>query len=329
LDYLKSLGFKTSIYRKAENIENAIGIIHTIESERETLPFEIDGAVIKVNDLAQREALGQTSKNPRWAIAYKFSATEAETTLYDISVQVGRTGVLTPIAELDSVPVAGSVISRATLHNEDNITDKDIRIGDRVIIRKAGDVIPEVVRVVTEKRTGEETVFHMPQICPACGQPVKRVEGEAAIKCVNRYCEAQTLRKLQHFVSRNAMNIDGLGDSLTERLMNAGLIETVSDIYTLGEHKDELLTMENLGEKSVANLLDAIEASKLSDLGNLIFALGIPLVGKTGAKLLAKQYGTMQNLMHATEESLLTIDEVGPKMTKELWIILLRKKISD
>lgn len=318
LDYLKTLGFRTSIYTKAQNIDEAIAAIHRIESKRDSLDFEIDGAVIKVNNLAQRKELGQTSKNPRWAIAYKFTAVEVETSLTEIAVQVGRTGVLTPIAELESVAVAGSMISRATLHNEDNIAEKDIRIGDRVIIRKAGDVIPEVVRSVKEKRTGSEIVFRMPECCPACGHPVKRIQGEAAVKCVNRYCEAQTLRKLQHFVSRNAMNIDGLGDALTEKLMNEGFIESVTDIYRLQEHRAELVVMDNLGEKSVANLLEAIEASKHNDLGNLIFALGIPLVGKTGAKLLSKRYETMRQLMDATEESLLGIEEIGPKMTKEI-----------
>ena len=318
LDHLKKVGFKTSDYRSTDNISEVITIIHTIEKERDSLPYEIDGVVIKINDLAQRELLGYTSKNPKWAIAYKFSATEVETKLNDISIQVGRTGVLTPIAELESVPVAGSVVSRATLHNEDNIKMKDIRIGDKVIIRKAGDVIPEVVRSVKEERKGTEKIFEMPTLCPACSQPVVRIEGEAATKCVNKYCSAQVLRKIQHFVSRDAMNIEGLGDNLSEKLMNEGYIENIADIYTLKEHKDALSNLEGLGEKSVDNLIESIERSKQNDLSNLIFALGIPFIGKASAKILSETFSTMQALIHADEQTLTDIYDIGSVMAKEI-----------
>ena len=318
LDYLKKIGFKTSDYRLTDNISEVITIIHTIEKERDSLPYEIDGVVIKINDLAQRELLGHTSKNPKWAIAYKFSATEVETRLNDISIQVGRTGVLTPIAELESVPVAGSVVSRATLHNEDNIKMKDIRIGDKVIIRKAGDVIPEVVRSVKEERKGTEKIFEMPTLCPACSQPVVRIEGEAATKCVNKYCSAQVLRKIQHFVSRDAMNIEGLGDNLSEKLMNEGYIENIADIYTLKEHKEELYQLEGLGEKSVDNLIESIERSKQNDLSNLIFALGIPFIGKASAKILSETFLTLQNLIHTDEQTLTDIYDIGSVMAKEI-----------
>ena len=284
LDYLHTLGLKTGSYTIASDIRKAIDRIKEIEIRRESLPYEIDGAVIKINNLDQREKLGQTSKNPKWAIAYKFSAEEAETTLRDISVQVGRTGVLTPIAELDSIPIAGSVVSRATLHNEDNIKVKDIRIGDTVVVRKAGDVIPEVVRSIKDKRTGHEKVFSMPSHCPACGHPVKRSAGEVALKCVNKYCEAQILRKLQHFVSRNAMNIEGLGDSLTEKLLNEGYINNIADLYRLKHCADELSKLEGMGTKSTEKLLTAIERSKQNNLSNLIFALGIPPCRKDDGK---------------------------------------------
>ena len=318
LDYLKKIGFKTSNYRLTDNINEVVKIIHAIENLRNSLPYEIDGVVIKINDLAQRELLGYTSKNPKWAIAYKFSATEVETKLNDISIQVGRTGVLTPIAELESVPVAGSVVSRATLHNEDNIKMKDIRIGDKVIIRKAGDVIPEVVRSVKEERKGTEKIFEMPTLCPACSQPVVRIEGEAATKCVNKYCSAQVLRKIQHFVSRDAMNIEGLGDNLSEKLMNEGYIENIADIYTLKEHKDALSNLEGLGEKSVDNLIESIERSKQNDLSNLIFALGIPFIGKASAKILSETFSTMQALIHADEQTLTDIYDIGSVMAKEI-----------
>ncbi len=318
LDMLKGLGFKTSEYTVCRDIDSVIAFIEEKEHTRPQLPFEIDGAVVKADSLEKRLQLGNTSKSPRWAIAYKFSAEEVETELYDISVQVGRTGVLTPVAELKSVLVAGSTVSRATLHNEDNIAAKDIRIGDSVIIRKAGDVIPEVVRSLPDKRSGSEKIFTMPERCPVCGGPVVRLPGEAARKCTNFYCEAQNMRRLQHFVSRDAMDIEGLGDSLVEKLAAAGLLTDITDIYRLKDHADELKTMENLGEKSVDNMLGAIEASKDNDLYELLFALGIPLVGKSNAKILARHFHSIESLMRADPDMLTAINEIGPKMAEAI-----------
>ncbi|NLW70740.1 MAG: NAD-dependent DNA ligase LigA [Eubacteriaceae bacterium] len=318
LEYLRELGFKVSDVQKAYNIEQAIDFIEKKGRERDSLPFEIDGAVLKVDSFALRQALGMTSKNPRWAIAYKYSAIEAETLLKDITIQVGRTGKLTPVAELESVSVAGSIVSRATLHNEDNINLKDIRIGDRVIVRKAGDVIPEVVRSVKEKRTGGERIFIMPDKCPVCGRQAVRVEGEAAVKCINEDCPAKSLRRLIHFVSRDAMNIDGLGESLVERFTQAGLIGDAADIYLLREHRQQLLEMEGMGEKSVDNLLQAIEESKNRGWPEFLFAMGIPLVGKSNTKILAKHFPDVESLKAADEESLNSIHEVGPKMAESI-----------
>ncbi len=314
LDLLKGLGFKVSPYKKAAGIDAVIAYINETEQNRVALPYETDGAVVKIDDFDVRDRLGQTSKNPRWAIAYKYSAKEAETTLKDISVQVGRTGVLTPVAELEPVSVAGSTIARATLHNESNIALKDIQIGDRVVIRKAGDVIPEVVRVLKEKRDGTQKVFYMPEACPVCGTPVVRAENEAALRCPNKFCPAQNLRRIQHFVSRDAMNIDGLGDALIERLADKGYLNSASDIYMLDNHRYALAALDNMGEKSVDNLLAAIEASKQNDLPNLLYALGIPLIGKNAARLLAQTFKDIRNLTNTTYETLTAVDEIGPKM---------------
>ena len=318
LDYLRTLGFNVSRYKKAKNITEAIEFVNDIEANRDKLEFEIDGAVVKIDDFEMRSQIGETSKSPKWAIAYKFSAVEVETKLKDITFQVGRTGVITPVAELVSVKVQGSVISRATLHNEDNILVKDIRIGDNVIIRKAGDVIPEVVRSIKDKRDGTEIKFSMPTKCPTCESSLVRIEGEAAIKCLNNDCPAKTLRKLQHFVSRQAMDIDGLGESLVEKLATEGFISSIIDIYHLKDKKEELYTLEKLGQKSVDNMIVAIEESKKQPLSNLIFALGIHFVGKASARILAKYFKSIDNLMNATEEELIMIDEIGVKMTEEI-----------
>ncbi len=318
LALLKSLGFKVSPIVKAENIEEVIEFINKKSSERSSLPFEIDGAVVKVDSFKQRALLGNTSKNPKWAIAYKFNAQEVETTLKDITVQVGRTGVLTPVAELEAVKVAGSTVSRATLHNEDNIILKDIRIGDKVIIRKAGDVIPEVVRSLKGKRTGKEIIFHMPECCPICGGTVERIEGEAAVKCIEPNCPAKALRKIQHFVSRGAMNIDGLGDEIVQRLIDEKYIEDICDIFNLCEHSEVLKQQKGMGEKRINNLLNSIEKSKECDLPELIYALGIPLVGKRSAKLLAEKYGSLNALMEAQESDLVLIKDIGGKMAESV-----------
>lgn len=318
LKFLSDIGFKVSEVLPADNIDAVIKIIEEKGILRPNLDYEIDGAVVKIDSFIQREELGNTSKSPKWAIAYKFSAVEVETTLKDITLQVGRTGVVTPVAELDAVEVAGSVISRATLHNEDNIKIKDIRIGDKVIIRKAGDVIPEVVRSVKDKRNGSEIEFTMPKNCPVCGGELFREMGEAAVKCLNPDCEAKILRRIQHFVSRNAMNIDGFGDELTQRFIQGGYINDISDIYELYKYKDELKSQKGFGEKSVENLLRSVEQSKNNDLPELIFALGIPLVGKRNAKILAYHYKSIDALSHAQENELTEIGEVGQKMAHSL-----------
>ncbi|HAZ05718.1 MAG TPA: DNA ligase, partial [Acetobacterium sp.] len=297
LNYLKKLGFKTSAVKTFSDIEAIIDYCSEMEVERRELPFEIDGLVIKVDQLTYREQLGNTSKSPRWAIAYKFAPDQALTTVDAITVQVGRTGALTPVAELRPVSLAGSVIARATLHNEDNIRNKDIRIGDHVVIQKAGDVIPEVDHVVFEKRSGNEVVFQMPKRCPVCDEPTFRIDGEAVTRCLNMACPAQVFRKLVHFTSRDAMNIEGLGPGVLRLLMDEQLVSNPVDIYHLDHKRAQLVTLEKLGEKSVDNLLAGIEGSKKRDLSRLIFGLGIPLVGARGAKILAEHFKTMDSLI--------------------------------
>ena len=314
LSYLSSLGFKVSPLSRASDIEEVKRIILEKGTARPDLPYEIDGAVVKIDSFSQREKLGNTAKSPRWAIAYKYSAQEVVTTLRDITVQVGRTGAMTPVAELEPVRVAGSVVSRATLHNEDNIKLKDIRIGDRVVIRKAGDVIPEVVRSLRDERTGKEVPFEMPSVCPVCGTAAVRVPGEAAVRCPNPECAAKTVRRLEHFVSKGAMEIDGFGTELVRRLSEEGLISEFADIYLLREKKDVLTGLPGLGEKSVSKLLSAIEDSKSRPLGSLIYALGIPHVGAKNAATLAGAYPSMDLLMHVTEDELTRVSDIGDIM---------------
>lgn len=318
LNYLKKLGFKTSEVKTFSDIEAIIDYCSEMEVERRELPFEIDGLVIKVDQLTYREQLGNTSKSPRWAIAYKFAPDQALTTVDAITVQVGRTGALTPVAELRPVSLAGSVIARATLHNEDNIRNKDIRIGDHVVIQKAGDVIPEVDHVVFEKRSGNEVVFQMPKRCPVCDEPTFRIDGEAVTRCLNMACPAQVFRKLVHFTSRDAMNIEGLGPGVLRLLMDEQLVSNPVDIYHLDHKRAQLVTLEKLGEKSVDNLLAGIEASKKRDLSRLIFGLGIPLVGARGAKILAEHFKTMDSLILAQADDLKAIFEIGEKMAAEI-----------
>lgn len=318
LDYLKSLGFKVSEYKKFDNINDIFKALNEKEEERKNLPYEIDGAVIKLDNLRDRERLGSTNKNPRWAIAYKFSETKVKTILKDIIVNVGRTGTLTPVAILEGVNIDGSFVSRATLHNEDYIKDNDIRIGDKVIVKKAGEIIPQVVSSVKEERDGSEKVFEMPKTCPVCGHKVVREEGNSAIKCVNIDCPAKISREIIHFASRDAMNIDTLGERVLENLIEADLIQDVSDIYRLKDKKEQIEKMEKMGEKSVLNMIDAIEKSKNNSLEDLIFALSINLVGKQGARLLAKEFKNMDNLMNAKYEDLVAINEIGDKMANEI-----------
>lgn len=313
LDYLKKIGFKTNpFYQVFDNIEEVIAYCDSWTEKRHSLPYDIDGLVIKVNDLKMQEQLGYTAKDPRWAIAYKFPAEQAVTVVEDIFVGLGRTGVLTPTAVLRPVKVAGSTVSRATLHNQDYIDEKDIRIGDTVIIHKAGEIIPEVIAVLKEKRDGSEKPFTIPENCPECGSLVVRQEGEAAHKCSNLQCPALLREGLIHFVSRDAMNIDGLGPALIGMLLENGLVRDASDLYHL--QKEQLITLERMGEKSATNLLEAIAASKQAGLARLLFGLGIRYVGVKAAGILAKRFGSMEALQKATLEELLQLDEIGEKI---------------
>ncbi len=317
LDWLDKMGFRTSPVRTVcQNMDEAYLEILKIGESRKDLPFDIDGAVVKVESLSQREILGSTSKVPKWAIAYKFPAEQQETTVENIIVQVGRTGVITPNAVLTPVKIAGSTVSRATLHNEDFIVAKDLKIGDRVLIQKAGDIIPEVVSVLKEKRTGEEKIFKMPTHCPACGEELFREEGEAALRCTSTNCPAQRIRSIIHFASRGAMDIEGLGDAVVEQLVNEGLIKTSADLFYL--KKDELVKLERFAEKSAQNLIDAIEKAKENPLDKLLCGLGIRLIGAKGAKTVAAHFGSIENIMNAKIDEVLLIDDVGEKMAESL-----------
>ena len=317
LDYLDHLGFKTNKERrKCATIDDCIEYVTSWVEKRPYLPYEIDGIVIKVDSLEQQAALGTTAKSPRWAIAFKFPAEEVVTTLLAIELSVGRTGVITPTAILDPVKVAGTTVQRASLHNEDLIREKDIKLGDKVVVKKAGDIIPEVVNVLAEQRTGSETDFHMPTHCPECESDLVRLEGEVALRCINPKCPAQIREGLIHFVSRDAMNIDGLGEKVISQLFAEQLIRDVADIYKLT--REQLLALERMGEKSVSNLLKAIEASKGNSLEKLLFGLGIRHVGAKAAKTLAQQFGAMEQLASASKEALLAINEIGDKMADSI-----------
>ena len=310
LNYLEELGFLVVPKREVfATMEACYEEILKIGEGRGDLPFDIDGAVIKVNSLALREQLGSTAKCPRWAVAYKFPAEQQKTKLTDIVVQVGRTGVLTPNAVLEPVKIAGSTVSRTTLHNIDYIREKDIKIGDTVVIQKAGDVIPEVVSVEKSARTGEEKEFHMPEVCPVCGAAVTRLEGEAATRCTGGECPAQLERNIIHFASRNAMDIDGLGPAIVRQMLEKNMIKSAADLYFL--NKDEVAQMDKMGEKSAQNLLEAIEKTKKNDLSRLIFALGIRQVGQKAGKTLARTFRSMDALMAADAETLAALYDVG------------------
>lgn len=310
LNYLKKLGFNVNpVLIPCNNIPEAIDAINKIGEEREELTFGIDGAVIKVDDLKLREKMGTTSKVPRWAIAYKYPPEKKETKLKDIICQVGRTGAITPMAILEPVKVAGSTISKTTLHNEDFIKEKDIRVGDTIVVQKAGDVIPEILEVKKNKRTGSEQIFEMPKVCPVCGAPVVREEGEAVSRCIGIECPAKLVRNIIHFVSRDCMNIDGLGDKIIEQLINKNLISNIADIYFL--KFEDIATLKKNGQKFTQNLIDAINNSKNNDLYRLIAALGIRHIGTKAAKTLARKYKSMDNLMNASLESLAMTDDIG------------------
>ncbi len=328
LDYLKSIGFKTIPGdRIFKGIEEAYAEVLRIGEERGDLTFDIDGAVVKVDSFAQRELLGTTSKTPKWAAAYKFPAEQKRTKLLDIVLQVGRTGVVTPNAVLEPVRIAGSTVSRATLHNIDNIRAKDIRIGDTVVIQKAGDIIPAVTEVIKEARNGDEKPFSMPEVCPVCGAPLVREEGEAAVRCTNSNCPAQQLRSIIHFVSKPAMDIDGLGASVVEQLLDEGLISDCADIYSL--KFDDLVSLERFGRKSAQNLIDAIERSKEQGLDRVLVGLGIRMIGSRAAQILANEYENIDALIDADAEELSAIPEIGAKMAESLCAYFKQAKSLD
>lgn len=317
LNYLDNLGFNVVPFRKlCHTIDEAIDAIKEIGDNREELTFGIDGAVIKVDDLALREKIGTTFKVPKWAIAYKYPPEQKETIVKDIICQVGRTGAITPMAILEPVKVAGSTISKTTLHNEDFVKEKGLMIGDHVIIQKQGDVIPEVVDVLKEKRTGEEKVFQMPTTCPVCGAPAVREEGESAVRCTGIECPAKALRNIVHFASDEGMDIEGLGYKIVEQLIEKGLISNISDIYDL--KLEDIASLKKNGKKFAQNLIDAIEESKNRDLSNLITALGIRHVGKKLAKVLARKYKTLDNLMSADVEELASKDDIGEVIAQSI-----------
>ena len=317
LEYLAQLGFKTIPQKRLfHGAEEAYAEILRIGELRGELAFDIDGAVVKVNRFSQRESLGSTTKTPKWAIAYKFPAEQQESKLLDIALQVGRTGVITPNAVLEPVRIAGSTVSRATLHNIDYIRDKDIRIGDTVVIQKAGDIIPEVVKVLTEKRDGCEQVFSMPETCPACGEPLYREDGEAAVRCLSSNCPAQQMRSIIHFASKPAMDIDGMGPAVVQQLLEEKLIVDCADLYFL--KFEDLVKLERFGEKSAQNLLDAIEESKHQGLDRVLSGLGIRLIGTRAATLLAERFGDLDSLMTADETTVAEIDDIGEKMAVSL-----------
>ncbi|MBO8164760.1 MAG: NAD-dependent DNA ligase LigA [Brevibacillus sp.] len=319
LALLESLGFKVNPERRVfEQIDELIAFINRWAEKRPELPYEIDGMVIKVDSFAQQQELGFTAKSPRWAIAYKFPAEETVTVLEGIEVNVGRTGVVTPTALLKPVSLAGTTVKRASLHNEEIIREKGLMLGDHVVVKKAGDIIPEIVAVLPERRTGAERPFQMPTHCPECGSELIRFEDEVALRCINPDCPALIREGIIHFVSRLAMNIEGLGEKVVAQLFEQKLIASVADLYYLHERRDDLLRLERMGEKSVDNLLQAIEASKENSVERLIFGLGIRLIGAKAAKVLAERFGHLDNLQRATREQLLEIDEIGPKMADSI-----------
>ena len=310
LKYMKKLGFNVvPIFNLCNNINQVIKEIEKIGDNRENISFGIDGAVIKVDDLQLREEIGVTYKTQKWAIAYKYPPEQKETILKDIICQVGRTGVITPMAILEPVKLAGSTISKTTLHNEDFIIEKDLKIGDHVIIKKAGDVIPEVVEAVKEKRTGEEKEFEMPKFCPVCGEPTIRNPGESATKCIGIECPARNLRNIVHFASKNGMNIEGLGYAVIEQLLENNLIQNIADIYYLKQ--EDIEKLKKNGKKFASNLIKAIEESKNNNLDRLICALGIQHIGTKSAKILARRYKNIDNIMKASYESLTYVDDLG------------------
>lgn len=323
IKYLEKLGFKTTkvfeIYKDFSLLEKAIEKWHV---EREKLDFETDGLVIKLDEFAYYSALGSTTKSPRWAIAYKFPAEKAKTKLLDITFQVGRTGVITPVAELEPVELSGSVVRRASLHNFDEIKRKDIKIGDFVYIEKAAEIIPQVIEPVISERTGSEKEIEMPESCPSCGHKLIKIEDQVAIKCINPACPEIIKRKIEYFVSRDAMNITGLGEKIIEKFIELGKIKDIVDIYSLHEYREELEKLEKMGKKSVDNLLNSIEESKKREYSKVLYSLGIPFVGKFTANLLAKEFLNIDNLKSKDTEDLLEVKGIGDKVAKSVNMFL-------
>ena len=314
---LSKLGFPVNpLWRRCEAPEEAIDFYHELLERRDELPYEADGMVVKVNDFAQRELLGEVSRAPRWAIAFKFPAEEATTRVLDIVVQVGRTGALTPVALLSPVEVSGVTVSRATLHNEDEVRRKDVRIGDWVVVRRAGEVIPEIVRSIPERRTGEEKEFKMPARCPVCGGPVVRPPGEVAHRCENLSCPARIKESIRHFASRRAADIEGLGEKLVDQLVDKGLVRRISDLYHLT--KEQLASLERMGDKSAQNLLDQLQRSKGMSLARFIYALGIRYVGEHVAEVLAEHFDSIEALANADYDDLVVIPEIGPRIAQSI-----------
>ncbi len=328
LQYLKKSGFPINPEAKhLKDMEEAIEYISEWEEKRHKLDYMVDGIVIKVNELAKQAILGSTGKSPRWAISYKFKAEQAQTRLREITVQVGRQGSLTPVAELEPVQLAGTIVKRATLHNEDEIERKDVRVGDIVIVEKAGEIIPEIIGVVPDKRTGKETKFKMPKQCPVCGRETVRYEGESATRCINLKCRAQLEGSLVHFASRDAMSVEGLGKALVKQLVDTKLVFDYGDLYSLDIFK--LANLERMGQKSADNLVKEFETCKERDLENLIFALGIRNVGKRTAEILAENYASLDLLGAAKEEDLSEIREIGPIVAKSIADFFSRKETKE
>jgi len=328
LNYLKEIGFKVNPHIKlCQDIGEAINYSQQWTEKKEELDYEIDGMVIKINSLRMREELGSTTRSPRWAIAYKFPAQQLTTKVQDIIVQVGSTGAITPVAKLDPVKISGSVVQRATLHNEDEIRRKDIRIGDIVLIQKAGEVIPEVVKVIKEERTVKVKEFVMPTQCPACGKEVSRPEGEVVYRCNNPSCPGQVKGRIRHFASRNAMDIEGLGPAVIDQLVEKKSIRNISDLYFL--KRDDLISLERLAEKSADNLLDAIEKSKKKSLANLIYGLEIRYVGVHTSEVITRYYPTLDKFKKASLEELIEINEIGPKIAESVIIFFKEKENLD
>lgn len=315
LKTLQNYGLRCPVkYWASNHLGTILKNLDILESMRHEFPFEMDGGVIKVNERRLYGTLGSTAKSPRWAVAYKYEPEQAETTLHAISIQVGRTGVLTPVAELEPVQLAGTTVKRATLHNEDEIRRKDIKVGDKVVIEKAGEIIPAIVKVVAEKRTGAETEFAMPTSCPVCGGEVEKREGEVALRCINLQCPAQVKNWIAHYASRGAMDINGLGEALVEQLVDSGLVKNPAELYSL--KKVEVLGLERMGEKSAENLIQGIEESKQRPFEKVLFGLGIRHVGKGAATVLANELKNIDALMEADVQRLETIRDIGPIVGK-------------